>query len=108
MTDKDAVKDAQECYRIIDDQAAFDCLKALAAKPPVENACAVRLVLFTQENCVPCKEERTRLASDIESGIIQEASVNTPEGLALAAKAGISFVPSLAILDCNNDPIDPA
>ena len=107
MADSDAEKLARECYDLTENQEAFDCLKALA-KPSEGNTCPVRLVLFTQKNCVPCKEELARLADDIASGAIQEASVDTTEGLALAEKAGISYVPAIAVLDCNDNPIDPA
>lgn len=93
-----------DCYKIEDNEKALACLKEETQKP---TACRARLVLFTEENCSSCKQERERYQGDISGGIIEEISIDSPEGIKIADKNGITFVPALVVLDCHNNIIEP-
>lgn len=94
-----------ECYAIEDNEEALACLKKVVQE---EGECRPRLVLFTQNKCVPCKEERARHKQDISEGIIEEINIDTPIGATLAEKNGIDMIPSLVVLDCNDKIIEPS
>jgi hypothetical protein len=93
-----------DCYEIEDTEKALSCLKEVVQEP---SACRLRLVLFTQDNCSSCKTERKRFDGDIARGIIEEISIDSPEGIKIADKNGISFVPALVVLDCHDNIIEP-
>ena len=92
------------CYEIEDNQQALACLKEETQKP---TACRARLVLFTEGNCSSCKTERKKYQDDISSGSIEEISIDSPEGIKIADKNGITFVPALVVLDCHDNIIEP-
>jgi len=94
-----------ECYSKEDNKEALDCLRELVQQP---SPCRLRLVLFTQENCQSCKSEAKRYSDDIKAGIIEEVSLDSPEGTRIAMKNGIDFVPSLVVLDCHDNLIEPS
>ncbi|KKM76826.1 hypothetical protein LCGC14_1376170 [marine sediment metagenome] len=101
-----------ECFAIEDDTEAFQCIKDLVVAGQQAGAekgetCGPRILLFAQENCAPCAEEKARLQEDIDAGIVEVVDINTPEGLALAKKADIGHVPLVAIVDCEGEPINP-
>ena len=103
------MKDQQKidsCYAIEDNKNALSCLKEVVRT--AEGTCRPKLVLFTQENCVPCKKERARHQEDIAKGIIQELSIESPEGLEIAHRNKIEYFPALVLLDCNNNLISPS
>lgn len=102
MTDQQKIDD---CFAIENNKRALACLKELVKT--AEGTCHPKLVLFTQENCTPCKRERTRHREDIANGIIQEISIETPEGLEIAHRNKIEFFPTLVLLDCKNNLIYP-
>lgn len=104
MTDHQ--EDFDTCYAIEDDRAALECLKELVRT--AEGPCAPKLVLLTQVGCVPCEEESALRKDDIASGLIQELSVDTEEGLKVAATNDIEYFPALVLLDCNNKLILPS
>jgi hypothetical protein len=93
-----------DCYKIEDNQKALSCLKEVTQEP---SPCRARLVLFTQDNCTSCKQERKRYQDDIENGIIEEIRIDSPEGTKIADKNGIVFVPALVVLDCHDNIIEP-
>ena len=93
-----------DCYAIEDNSKALACLRKVVQE---KTECRLRLVLFTETKCLPCKEERTRHAEDIGQGIIEEISIDSPIGAAIAQKNGIDFIPSLVVLDCHDNIIDP-
>ena len=97
----------QKCLSIDDNDNALNCLKrevqALAKEPGI---CRPRLVLFTQESCTPCSEERNLHKNEIDKGLIQEISLDTPYGLSVAEKNGIDFAPAVVLLDCNDNVIE--
>ena len=99
------MKEAFDCYNIADNKKALDCLRELVRTSNI--SCRPRLVLFTQGNCVPCSQEKALRQPDIDEGIIQEISISSPEGLAIAAKNEIDFVPALVLLDCHDNIILP-
>lgn len=100
-------KDTQDCLTIEDNNSALACLKKVVAQYSGSNICRPKLVLLVQEGCVPCKEETALHASDIAAGIVKKISVNSPEGLAIARKNNISLIPSLILLDCQDNIIEP-
>lgn len=93
-----------QCYTIEDNQQALDCLKEATKE---ESPCKSRLVLFTKKGCSGCKEERKANKADIEAGRIEEISLNSKEGRAIADKNGLVFVPALVVLDCHDNIIEP-
>jgi len=94
-----------ECYAIEDNEEALACLRKVVQE---EGECRPRLVLFTQDKCLPCKQERTRHAGDIAQGIIEEINIDTPVGATLAAINAIDMIPSLVVLDCHDKIIEPS
>jgi len=98
-------KDTQDCLAIEEDKAALDCLKKVISKYSGSEICRPKLVLLVQDNCVPCKEETARYASDIANGIIQKVNIKSPEGKTIIQKNGLNYVPDLVLLDCNDDII---
>lgn len=94
------------CYAIENDLEALECMKELVRN--ATGSCRPKLVLFTQPNCIPCKEEKATHKAAIAEGIIQEVSITSPEGLAIAAKNEIDFVPALVLLDCQDNLIYPS
>ena len=93
-----------DCYKIEDNEKALACLKEVVQEP---SACRARLVLFTGTDCNSCKTERERYQGDISGGIIEEISIESPEGIEIAGKNGITFVPALVVLDCHDNIIEP-
>lgn len=100
-------QDTQECLKIEENKSALDCLKRVVAQYSGSDVCRPKLVLLVQENCVPCKEELALHAEDIANGIIQKIQADSPEGLVIAERNDITLIPSLILLDCNNDLINP-
>lgn len=100
-------QDTQDCLAIEENRAALDCLKRVVAQYSGSNVCRPKLVLLTQEGCIPCKEETSLHTEDIARGIIQKVSINSPEGLAIAKKNDITLIPSLILLDCHDNLINP-
>lgn len=100
-------KDTQNCLSIEDNKAALDCLKEVVAQYANSDICRPKLVLLVQDRCIPCKEEAALHADDIARGIIQTVNINSPEGLAIAKKNNLDSVPSLLLLDCNDNLIEP-
>ena len=93
-----------DCYKIEDNEKALACLKEVVQEP---SACRPRLVLFTQDACSSCRQEHERYQDDISGGIIEEISIDSPEGIKIADKNGITFVPALVVLDCHDNIIEP-
>ena len=99
-------QDTQDCLAIEEDTAALDCLKKVVTQYSKSDVCRPKLVLLVQDGCEPCKEESARHANDIARGIIQKINVQSPEGLAITKKNGIDLIPSLILLDCQDNIID--
>ena len=97
----------RRCYDIEDSQAAFDCVKQVTGNAKQE-ACPPRILLFTKPGCEPCEEERATRAADIAAGLIEEVSLATEEGRALADRLGIEDTPAILPVDCNGDAIELA
>ena len=100
-------KDTQDCLAIEEDKSALACLKRVVAQHSGSNVCRPKLVLLVQDGCIPCKEETALHAEDIAKGIIQKIDLDSPEGFAIAKKNDIFLVPSLILLDCHNNLIEP-
>jgi len=99
-------KQFDECYAIDEDDQALACLKNLVRTATGD--CRPRLVLLTQDNCIPCRDERAFRRTDIDSGIIQEINIKSTEGLAITKKNDIVQIPALLFLDCKNNLIYPS
>jgi hypothetical protein len=97
---------ADKCFNIEDNKVAFACLKELVSQDDSE--CKPKFVLFTQESCTPCAEEKEAHKEDIEKGLITVMDVDTPEGCEVAAKNEIEYFPALVLLDCENKLIYPS
>jgi len=100
-------KDTQDCLAIEEDKTALACLKKVVTQYSNSDICRPKLVLLVQDGCIPCKEESTLHADDIARGIIRKINLESPEGLAIAKKNDISLIPSLILLDCHNNIIEP-
>ena len=100
-------KATQDCLAIEEDRAALACLKRVVAEYSGSDICRPKLVLLVQDGCVPCKEEATLHAADIAKGIVEKINISSPEGLAIAKQNDIDFIPSLILLDCHNNLIEP-
>ena len=100
-------KDTQDCLAIEENQAALACLKKVVAQYSSSDVCRPKLVLLVQDGCIPCKEETSLHADDIARGIIQKINISSPEGLAIAKRNDIKFIPSLILLDCQDNLILP-
>jgi len=100
-------RDTQDCLAIEEDGAALNCLKKVVGQYAQSDVCRPKLVLLVQDGCIPCKEESARFADDIARGIIQKINVKSPEGAAIVEKNGLDFIPSLILLDCHDNIIDP-
>ena len=100
------MKEFDKCYAIEGDEESLNCLKELVRTS--SGNCRPKLVLLTQEHCVPCQEEKALRAPDIESGVIQEVSINSTRGLAIIEKNGIDIIPALLLLDCKDNLIYPS
>ena len=100
-------KATQDCLAIESDKAALDCLKSVVAQYSGSDVCRPKLVLLVQDNCIPCKEETALHADDIANGIVQKVLFTSPEGMAIAKKNNIQAVPSLILLDCQDNLIFP-
>jgi hypothetical protein len=95
----------EQCYAIEDNKGALDCLKKVTQE---EGPCRSRLVLFTRKGCEGCKEIRQEHKKDLKDGAIEEISISSPEGQAIALKNGLDFVPALVVLDCHDNIIEPS
>ena len=100
-------KDTQDCLAIEENKAALNCLKRVVAQYSKSDICRPKLVLLVQDQCIPCKEETALHADDIAKGIIRRININSPEGLAIARKNNIDSIPSLILLDCQDNLIMP-
>jgi len=103
MTDQ---KKIDNCFAIEDNKDALTCLKEVIST--AEGPCRPKLVLLTQQRCIPCAEERELHKEDIAKGIIQELSIKSPEGLEVATKNEIESIPALLLLDCKDNLIFPS
>ena len=101
-------KATQDCLSIEEDKEALNCLKRVVKEYAGSDICRPKLVLLVQKNCIPCKEEMALHAEDIAKGIIQKIEADSPEGLKIAVKNDITFIPSLILLDCHDNLIMPA
>jgi len=100
-------KDTQDCLAIEEDKTALNCLKKVVAQYSGSDVCRPKLVLLVQDGCIPCKEETALHADDIARGIVQTINISSPEGIAIAKKNDINFIPSLILLDCQDNLIMP-
>ena len=100
-------KDTQDCLAIENDKTALNCLKKVVSEYSNSDICRPKLVLLTAKWCDPCKGEEALHADDIAKGIIREIAFDSPEGLEIAKKNDIEFIPTLILLDCHNNLIMP-
>lgn len=100
-------RDTQDCLAIEEDKTALNCLKKVVTQYSGSDVCRPKLVLLVQNGCIPCKKESALHADDIARGIVQKINVDSPEGLAIAKKNGIELIPSLILLDCHDNIIEP-
>ena len=100
-------KDTQDCLAIEKNKAALDCLKKVVAQYSGSDVCRPKLVLLVQDGCVPCQEETILHAEDIAKGIVEKIPFDSPQGAAIIKKNDIKNIPSLLLLDCNDNIIEP-
>jgi len=99
-------QDTRDCLAIEDNMGALACLKKTVAKYAGSDVCKPKLVLLVQDGCVPCKEQIAKHKEDIEKGIITKVNISTVEGIAIAKRNNIEFIPFLLLLDCHDDLIE--
>lgn len=102
MTDQAKV---DTCYAM-DGKEALECIKGFVQT--ASGPCRPKLVLLTQENCIPCSKEKATHKKAIDEGLIQVLDVSTPEGAAIVSKNKVEFLPSLLLLDCEDKIIYPS
>ena len=100
-------QDTQKCLAKKDKGVALDCLKKVIAHYKDDEGCNPKLVLLTQDSCVPCEEAATEFGSDIATGIIEEINCDSPEGMEIVEKNELDGVPVLVLLDCYGKIIMP-
>lgn len=99
MTEK-----VKNCLKIANNDKAMNCILDAIGNQAKET-CPARFVLLYSQNCPPCETEEARLRESIEKGMIRKVSIESPEGIAIAAKNEIGWTPALLILDCHNSLI---
>lgn len=100
-------QDTQDCLAIKDNKSALSCLKKLVKEYSDSDVCRPKLVLLVQKGCGPCKEEMALHADDIAAGIIEKISSDSERGLKIVERNQIEFIPSLLLLDCKDNIIEP-
>ena len=90
----------QEC--VAGDDALNCAIETIEMIPADLEACKPRLVLFTQDDCVSCEEDRQKYAALLKTGQVIEIDANTPEGKAIMDHNNLDATPSLVLLDCEN------
>jgi hypothetical protein len=90
----------QEC--MASDDALSCAIETIDMIPAGLQACKPRLVLFTQDDCVPCAEDREKYAVLLANGQVTEIDANSPEGKAIMDQNNLEQLPSLVLLDCEN------
>ena len=100
-------EDTQKCLAIEDNKTALSCLKKVVSEYSESDVCRPKLVLLTNKGCLPCKGEAALHADDIAKGIIQQIDFTSPEGMVIAKKNAIEFIPALVLLDCHDNLIMP-
>lgn len=98
-------KDTQDCLAMEENKAALNCLKKVVKEYAGSDVCRPRLVLLVQDGCIPCKEEITLHAEDISKGIVEKINIDSPRGKAIAKINDIYAIPSVLLLDCNDNLI---
>lgn len=93
----------REC---MEDPDAISCaLENIEAIPDELELCKPRIVLFTAQDCEHCSPEREKFQPLLEQGKITEIDADTPAGQAIMDRNNLEFVPSLVLLDCNDNLI---
>ncbi len=97
-------EDTQNCFDTDDGEEAINRVRALV-KTYAKAACAPKFILLTQPDCVPCDEARERFADGIKDGSIRTVSLDSQEGIKIVDKNKISAIPTLLLLDCQDQVI---
>ncbi len=93
----------QECLESDD---GLECLVAAFNKmPKSEGLCKPRLVMLTDPDCLHCDAMRIHHAGLLSTGIAEEVLAETWRGSAISQQEGVFGVPSLLLLDCNDQLI---
>jgi len=100
-------KDTQNCLAIEENKAALACLKKVVKQYAGSDICRPKLVLLVQDGCIPCKGEIALHADDIAKGIVEKIDIDSPRGRAIAEKNDIYSIPSVLLLDCQDNLIMP-
>ena len=90
----------QEC--MASDDALSCAIETIDMIPADLEACKPRLVLFTQDDCIPCEVDREKYAVLLSNGQVTEIDANSPEGKAIMDQNNLEQLPSLVLLDCEN------
>jgi hypothetical protein len=90
----------EEC--MASDDALSCAIETIEMIPPGLKDSKPRLVLFTQDDCIPCAEDREKYAVLLANGQITEVDANSPEGKAIMDQNNLEATPSLVLLDCEN------
>jgi hypothetical protein len=97
----------QACLAMKDNAGAMSCLKdTIEEAQTMPKVCPPKLVLFTQPECDFCDNERKHLQDDIDKGLVEEISVDTPEGEVIAKRNEIEVTPSVVLMNCRNKVIE--
>ncbi len=100
-------QDTQDCLAIEEDKAALTCLKKVVRQYSGSAVCRPKLVLLVKDGCIPCKGETALHKDDISKGIVEKIVIDSPRGRAIAERNDIYAVPSLLLLDCQDNLIMP-
>lgn len=105
MTDEEKI--ANEilglCFSEPGDEGTLACvIDTVGRMPPQKVACMPRLVIFTEEGCDVCAEDKVKYAELLEAGKIEEIDSASEVGAAMMDLNGLKRTPHLVLLDCND------
>jgi hypothetical protein len=96
--------DPGKCLDIENGEESLACVKRVIAE--YTGSCKPKLVLLTQEHCPACAEQKELRKADLESGLIKQLDVLSPEGREIIKLNDLGTVPALVLLDCTNHLIE--
>ena len=93
----------QECLESDD---GLECLvSAFNDMPTGKNLCKPRLVMLTDPDCPHCEDMKTVHGGLLSTGVAEEVLAVSKRGSAISQLDGVYGVPSLLLLDCNDQLI---
>ena len=96
----------QECLEADD---GLECLvtafEKIKVMPKEAGLCKPRLVMLTDPDCPNCEDLKTMHSGLLSTGIAKEVLAESNRGKAISGLNGVYGVPSLLLLDCDDQLI---